>query len=243
VLGLAGLVGSGRSEIALGIFGLDRRATGRIFVDGRSARFHDPRRAMAAGIGLVAEDRKRQGLIPEMSCAENTSLAALDCAGGRNFWGRLFRCPWCSRRCECLRLWDLLRLSQERRFVADFFGRLGVRAASPTVPITTLSGGNQQKLMLAKCLMRRCQIILLDEPTRGVDVGAKAEIHRLIDELAAGGNAILMISSELPEVLHLSTRVLVMREGRVAGIVDRKDATQEKIMQLMAGCNAERGKR
>jgi ABC-type sugar transport system ATPase subunit len=136
-----------------------------------------------------------------------------------------------------LRLWDVLRIGQERRWIADYFQRLNVRAASPEVPIATLSGGNQQKLMLAKCLMRRCRIILLDEPTRGVDVGAKAEIHRLIDELAAAGHAILMISSELPELLRLSTRIAVMREGCVAGVVDRADATQEKIMQLMAGCN------
>lgn len=237
VLGIAGLVGSGRSEIALGIFGLDSHATGRVFVDRKPAEFRNPRQAIMAGIGLVAEERKRQGIVPDMSCGENSTLATLDCPGGRRFWGRLFRCPWCSNRCDCLRLWNVLRARQERRFVADYFKSLDVRAASPEVPIATLSGGNQQKLMLARWLMRRSRIILLDEPTRGVDVGAKAEIHRLIDELAAEGRAILMISSELPELLHLSTRVLVMREGRAVGILERSEATQEKIMQLMAGCS------
>jgi ABC-type sugar transport system ATPase subunit len=130
-----------------------------------------------------------------------------------------------------------LRLGQERRWVREYFARLRVRAASPDVPIATLSGGNQQKVVLAKCLARRCRVLLLDEPTRGVDVGAKAEIHRLIDELASAGQAVLMISSELAEILHLSTRILVMRQGRVAGVLSRAQATQEKIMLLMAGCS------
>jgi ABC-type sugar transport system ATPase subunit len=118
---------------------------------------------------------------------------------------------------------------------------LGVKAASPEVPIATLSGGNQQKLILARWLDRRTQVLLLDEPTRGVDVAAKAEIHRLIEELAGAGQAVLMISSELPEVLALSHRILVMREGRVAGIVPRSEATPQRVMQLMAGSEAAAG--
>lgn len=235
VLGVAGLVGSGRSELAQGIFGMDRRMTGRVFVDGTAVTIRSPQQAFALGIGLVTEDRKRLGIVPDMSCGENLTLSALDCPGGRGFWARAARCPWCPRRPECLRLWDWLRLGQERNWVRDYFSRLRVRAASPEVPITTLSGGNQQKVVLAKCLARRCRVLMLDEPTRGVDVGAKAEIHRLIDELASAGQAVLMISSELPEILHLSTRVLVMRQGRVAGVLGRAEATQEKIMQLMAG--------
>ena len=235
VLGMAGLVGSGRSEVAQGIFGMDPAMTGRVFVDGIPVTIRNPQQAFARGIGLVTEDRKRLGTVPEMSCGENLTLSALDCPGGRSSWTRAVRCPWCSQRAECLRMWNWLRRAQERQWVREFFTRLRVRAASPDVPITTLSGGNQQKVVLAKCLARRCRVLMLDEPTRGVDVGAKAEIHRLIDELASAGQAVLMISSELPEILHLSTRVLVMRQGRVAGLLNRAEATQEKIMQLMAG--------
>ncbi len=235
VLGLAGLVGSGRSEVAQAIFGMDPAATGRVFVDGAPVTIRNPQQAFARGIGLVTEDRKRLGIVPEMSGGENLTLSALDCPGGRGFWARATRCPGCPQKAECLRLWDWLRLAQERKWVSEFFSRLRVRAASPNVPIATLSGGNQQKVVLAKCLVRRCRVLMLDEPTRGVDVGAKAEIHRLIDELAAAGQAVLMISSELPEILHLSTRVLVMRQGRVAGVVPRADATEERLMQLMAG--------
>jgi len=235
VLGVAGLVGSGRSEVAQGIFGMDRRMTGRVFVDGTAVAIRSPQQAFSLGIGLVTEDRKRLGIVPEMSCGENLTLSALDCPGGRGFVGRATHCPWCPKRSECLRLWDWLRLGQERSWIKEYFTRLRVRAASPDVPIATLSGGNQQKVVFAKCLARRCRVLMLDEPTRGVDVGAKAEIHRLIDELASKGRAVLMISSELPEILHLSTRILVMRRGRVAGVLSRAEATQEKIMQLMAG--------
>jgi len=215
VIGMAGLVGSGRSEIAMGIFGLDSRMTGRIFVEGREVSVRCPREAMDLGIGLVSEDRKRQGLVLGMECGENITLASLD----RLSWN------------------GVIHRAKEQGVVADFFGKLRVKAASPQIPAQTLSGGNQQKLVLAKWLARQCRILILDEPTRGVDVGAKAEIHRLIDELAAAGLAILMISSELPEVLNLSTRVMVMRNGRVAGMLNRSEATQERVMQLMAGQN------
>jgi ABC-type sugar transport system ATPase subunit len=235
VLGVAGLVGSGRSEVAQAIFGMDGRMTGRVFLDGKPVTIRNPQQAFALGIGLVTEDRKRLGIVPDMTCGENLTLSALDCSGGRGFWARAGRCPWCPQRQECLRLWDWLRLGQERDWVTKYFTRLRVRAASPEVPIATLSGGNQQKVVLAKCLARRCRVLMLDEPTRGVDVGAKEEIHRLIDELVSEGQAVLMISSELPEILHLSTRILVMRQGRVAGVLSRAEATQETIMQYMAG--------
>jgi ABC-type sugar transport system ATPase subunit len=235
VLGVAGLVGAGRSEVAQGIFGMDTRMTGRVYVDRKPVTIRSPEQAFSLGIGLVTEDRKRLGIIPEMSCRENLTLSALNCPGGRNFWSRLIHCVKCPRSGECLRLWDWLKLRQEQLWTRDYFAKLRVRAASPEVPIGTLSGGNQQKVVLAKCLARQCRVLMLDEPTRGVDVGAKAEIHRLVDELAAAGQAILMISSELPEILHLSTRILVMRQGRVAGILSRAEATQENIMQLMAG--------
>lgn len=237
VLGMAGLVGSGRSEVALGLFGLDPAVTGRVFVENQPVRIRNPQDAMALGIGLVGEDRKRQGLIPEMSCGGNVTLASLQCPVGRTFWGRLVHCPTCPRKSKCLRFWNFIRSGIERQWVTDFFQRLRIRAASPEAPAITLSGGNQQKLILARWLARDCRVIILDEPTRGVDVGTKAEIHRLIDELASTGRAILMISSELPEVLNLSTRLMVMRNGRVAGFLQRAEATQEKVMQLMAGRN------
>jgi len=213
VLGMAGLVGSGRTEVALGIFGLDPATTGRIFVDGVAVKVRQPRDAMALGIGLVSEDRKGQGLVLGMGCGENISLASLD-------------------RLSCC---GIIQLEREREVVVDFFSKLRVKAAAPEVPAQTLSGGNQQKLVLAKWLARQCKVLILDEPTRGVDVSAKAEIHKLIAELAAAGLAVLMISSELPEVLNLSSRILVMRNGRMTGVIARQDATEERLMQLMAG--------
>ena len=215
VIGVAGLVGAGRSEIALGIFGLDSSMTGDVFVAGRKVSVYCPRDAMTLGIGLVSEDRKKQGLVLEMECGSNLTLSSLD---------RLSR-------------HGVIRLAEEGRVIDDFFQKLRIKAASSHVSAQTLSGGNQQKLVLAKWLARRCRILILDEPTRGVDVGAKGEIHRLIDELAAAGLAVLMISSELPEVLNLSTRVMVMRNGRMAGMLDRAEATQERVMQLMTGQN------
>eukprot|EP00825_Cyclidium_porcatum_P051786 TRINITY_DN9630_c0_g1_i1.p2 TRINITY_DN9630_c0_g1~~TRINITY_DN9630_c0_g1_i1.p2 ORF type:complete len:284 (+),score=29.95 TRINITY_DN9630_c0_g1_i1:153-1004(+) len=202
VLGMAGLAGAGRSEVAQGIFGMDPAMTGRVFVEGAPVSIRNPQQAFSLGIGLVTEDRKRLGIIPEMSCAHNLTLSALECPGGRGFWSRAARCLGCPNTPDCLRLWDWLRLARERTRVQEFFTRLRVRTASPDAPVATLSGGNQQKVVLAKCLARNCRVLMLDEPTRGVDVGAKAEIHRLIDELAAAGHAILMISSELPCTLR-----------------------------------------
>jgi len=216
VLGLAGLVGAGRSEIAHALFGLDPHAVGRIAVAGQAVHLTSPAAAMAHGIGLVPEDRKRQGLVLSMSAMSNTTLATLP---------RLAR-------------WLFIRRGQERLQAKTYFDRLRVRAASPDVIAAGLSGGNQQKLVLAKWLAAECRILILDEPTRGVDVGAKAEIHALIDRLAADGCAVILISSELPEVLHLSTRILVLREGRIAGELRREQATQAAVMRLMAGVAA-----
>lgn len=218
VLGVAGLVGSGRSEVALGIFGLDLKTSGRVLVDGKESCPRSPRDAMKLGIGLVSEDRKGQGLVLGMECGENITLSSLD---------RIGRC-------------GVIRQGNERRIIAKFFEKLCVKAASPQVLAQTLSGGNQQKLVLAKWLARESRILILDEPTRGVDVGAKAEIHKLIDELAAAGCAILMISSELPEVLNLSTRVIVMRSGQLVGELSRAEATAERVLKLMTGCGDEK---
>jgi len=216
VLGLAGLVGAGRSEVAHALFGLDPRATGAIALSGRPVRPRSPREAMALGIGLVPEDRKRQGLVLPMSAQDNTTLPVL----ARLASLRVFR-----------------RLPAERQLAREYFERLRVRASSPEAVTAGLSGGNQQKLVLAKWLAARCRVLILDEPTRGVDVGAKAEIHALVDELAAKGHAVVLISSELPEVLNLSTRLLVLRDGRIAGELPR-GATQEAVMRLMAGMAA-----
>jgi ABC-type sugar transport system ATPase subunit len=213
VLGLAGLVGAGRSELAQALFGLDPAATGAVHVDGLQAHIDGPVEAMRLGLGLVPEDRQHQGLVLGMSGTANTSLPTLD---------RLSRLSF-------------IRLPEERRLAAQHFGRLRVRTPGLDFPVAGLSGGNQQKIVLAKWLAARCGVLMLDEPTRGVDVGAKSEIHALVDELALEGNAILLISSELPELLSLSTRILVLRGGRVAGEVSRQDATEESVMRLMAG--------
>jgi ribose transport system ATP-binding protein len=216
VLGFAGLVGAGRSEMAQALFGLDPSVTGHVSVHGRPLALDGPREAMRAGLGLVPEDRKRQGLVLSMSALANTTLPTL---------GRLSR-------------WSFIRRRSERALVGTYFERLRVRAASVDVVTAGLSGGNQQKLVLAKWLAANCQILLLDEPTRGVDVGAKAEIHALIDELASRGAGVILISSELPEILNLCTRIIVLRQGSIAGELPRSTATQDALMRLMAGVAA-----
>jgi ABC-type sugar transport system ATPase subunit len=217
ILGFAGLVGAGRSEVAQAIFGLDPAATGSLCVNDQPMPLGKVRTAMRRGIGLVPEDRKRQGLVLGMSCRSNFSLALI--AGMRSL--RPF--PHATERREAARHFELLR----------------VKTPSLDTPVETLSGGNQQKVVLAKWLARGGKILIVDEPTRGVDVGAKAAVHALLDELAGRGVGVLLISSELPEVINLSTRVLVMREGRIVGQVDHADATQDRVMRMMAGVTAE----
>jgi ABC-type sugar transport system ATPase subunit len=217
ILGFAGLVGAGRSEVAQAIFGLDPAATGKIFLRGRELPLGSVKAALAAGIGLLPEDRKRLGLVLSMNCRENTSLAVIS---------RLSKFGFVRRRAE---------YSLAQRY-AD---RLRVKAPSVDAPIAGLSGGNQQKIALAKWLARECGILIVDEPTRGVDVGAKAEIHHLLDELACQGLALLVVSSELPEVMNLSRRILVMRQGCVAGELKRAEFSQTSLLRLMAGIEAE----
>jgi ABC-type sugar transport system ATPase subunit len=213
VLGFAGLVGAGRSEVAHALFGLDPHARGRVLVDGAPAAIASPRAAMAHGLGLVPEDRKRHGLVLGMSALHNTTLPILE---------RLAR-------------FLMIRRPAERALATEYFERLRVRTPGLDARAAGLSGGNQQKIVLARWLAARCRILVLDEPTRGVDVGAKAEIHGLVDDLAARGAGVILISSELPEVLNLSTRILVMRDGRVAGELPRAQATAPALMRLMAG--------
>jgi ABC-type sugar transport system ATPase subunit len=213
ILGFAGLVGAGRSEIASAIFGLDPAATGRILVRGKELPLGNVTAALRAGIGLLPEDRKRLGLVLSMNCRENTSLAVL-------------------RR---LSLAGFVRRRQERSLVQRYIELLRVKTPTMDAPVSGLSGGNQQKIALAKWLARECAILIVDEPTRGVDVGAKAEIHHLLDELACQGLGLLVISSELPEVMNLSRRILVMRQGRLAGELPRAEFSQPALLRLMAG--------
>lgn len=213
VLGMAGLIGAGRSEVAHAIFGLDQRVEGDIFVRGKKILSRSVDESLAAGIGLLPEDRKRMGLVLTMNCRENTSLASLS---------RLSRFGFVKRREETI-------LAQK------YAERLRIKAPSLESLVVALSGGNQQKIALSKWLARGCEILMIDEPTRGVDVGAKAEIYQLLDELACQGLAVLVISSELPEVMNLSRRILVMRQGAVAGELSRPEFSQPNLMRLMAG--------
>lgn len=216
IVGLAGLVGAGRSEIAQTLFGLDSPTTGSVSIEGTRVVIDSPKSAMRFGIGLVPEDRKRQGLVLGESGLHNTSLPILD---------RLSRLSFVRRK-------------EEREMTESFFSKLRVRTPSVTAPVAGLSGGNQQKVVLARWLAASSRILMLDEPTRGVDVGAKAEIHALIRDLAARGNAVLLISSELPEVIALSHRILVMRHGELVAEVSHTEATQERLLRLMAGVSA-----
>jgi ABC-type sugar transport system ATPase subunit len=216
VLGLAGLVGAGRSEIAQVLFGLDADATGRIWVREKPVTIGSPRDAMSLGIGLVPEDRKRQGLVLSMLARENVTLPTLPA---------MSRFTW-------------VRRGDEGALALSFFERLKIRTTLLESTTASLSGGNQQKIVLAKWLAARSDILILDEPTRGVDVGAKAEMHAWIDQLAGEGKGILLISSELPELLNLSTRIIVVRGGRIVGEVTREQASQETLLRLMAGLEA-----
>ncbi len=212
IVGLAGLVGAGRTELAQSIFGIHPPDSGQILVNGEEVRTRSPQAAMERGIFYVPEERRSQGLILPFSIKNNITLSILD---------RLSRFGFVSRA--------------ERQTAERFAKGLSIRGAKISDPVSRLSGGNQQKVVVAKSLAREPSILLLDEPTRGVDVGAKSEIYRLIDELAKEGKAILLISSELEEVLSMSDRVLVMREGRMTGEFDRDEASQEKVMTAATG--------
>jgi rhamnose transport system ATP-binding protein len=206
VLGIYGLVGSGRSRLAKAIFGLSPASAGEIRINGMPAAIATPRDAIAHGIALVPEDRRILGLISVLDVATNLTIASLGAVSN------LF-----------------IRRDAERRVVADAISALRIRAASTHMPVARLSGGNQQKIVLGKWLATHPSLLILDEPTRGIDVGAKAEIRAKIDELAAGGLGVLLISSELPEVTSMSDRIVVMREGRIVGAFERADFDEEAI--------------
>ncbi len=213
IVALAGLVGSGRSEVARAIFGIDRYDAGGVAIDGQPLRKAAPAVSMAAGIGYVPEDRRQQGLVMEMSIQQNVGLASL----------------------HQLQRRGLISSGAERSFATDWAQRLSLKYGRLTDSVSRLSGGNQQKVVLAKWLGRQPKVLIVDEPTRGIDIGTKAEVHRLLVQLASSGVAVLMISSELPEVLAIGDRILVMREGRLTADFGYKEASEESIMAAATG--------
>lgn len=210
VVGVAGLIGAGQTELAQVLFGVDQPDSGEILIDGRVVRFRSAQDAIKAGVAYVPEDRKGLGLVLMMSVQTNMGLASL---------GRLSRFGW-------------IDAGRVRGLVSEWTQRLNIRAASPRQSIENLSGGNQQKVVLAKWLSQNPRLVILNEPTRGIDVGAKTEVHHLIREIAAQGVGVLMISSELPEVLSVSDRIVVMRAGRISGEMPAAGATETAVLAL-----------
>ncbi len=212
VLGFFGLVGSGRTEIMEMIFG-SRASVGTICIDGKTVNMRDPSQAIEHGIGFVTEDRKELGLVLGMSVRENFSLTHLS---------------------DFCRL-DVVNRKRETSACVQYIKSLGIKTPSPEQKVLNLSGGNQQKVVIAKWVARRPRILIVDEPTRGIDVGAKAEVHMLLNKLASEGMSIIMVSSDLPEVLAMSDRVVVLKEGRISGVLSRAEATQERVMLAATG--------
>jgi len=211
ILGFAGLVGAGRSEVMRAVFGVDPLDSGEVTVDGTTLKRHTPSDAIRAGIGLLPEDRKLQGLILEMTIRENTTLPSLEdeMKGG------------------------IMNRRRENEITQRYIDQLAIKTPSQEQKVVNLSGGNQQKVVLGKWLATHPKVLILDEPTRGIDVGAKKEIHELMGKLAATGVGIIMISSEMPEVLGMSDRIIVMHDGRICGELSREEATQERIMEMI----------
>ncbi|MEU5994606.1 sugar ABC transporter ATP-binding protein [Spirillospora sp. NPDC047418] len=216
IVGMFGLVGSGRSEVAQCLFGADRPTAGTVEVAGAAARFRTPGDAIAAGVALVTEDRKHTGLVLDMSVTDNTTFATM---------------PRISRA-------GLLDTGRRAATVADMIERLGIHPPRPQMPVRHLSGGNQQKVVLAKWLLTRPRVLILDEPTRGVDMATRVDIYRMIDELTREGVAILLISSDLTEVLGATDRVLVMRGGRLVAEVGSADTTEDEVLAHSVGVAA-----
>jgi ribose transport system ATP-binding protein len=212
IVALAGLLGSGRTELARTLAGADVPESGEIRVGGSESHFTRPKDAIEARIGYCSEDRKTFGIVPHMSVRDNMTLALM---------------PALSRR-------GIVDRSAQDRIVDRFIERLGIKTSGPDQPIGELSGGNQQKVLLARALALEPRLLIVDEPTRGIDVGAKAEIQRLINELADDGLAVLMISSELEEIIEGADRVIVMRDGRSVAELERDEISQDAIMTAMA---------
>jgi rhamnose transport system ATP-binding protein len=219
IVGLAGLVGAGRTELARTVFGLDIPDSGEMRLRGNVLNLKQPADAIELGIAYLPEDRRRHGVVLEMPIDANVTLASL----------------------RKLATWLSFDSARERQIATGYVKRFSIKTPSIFAPVTTLSGGNQQKVALSRWLEIKPSVLILDEPTQGIDVGAKAEIHSLMGELAAQGTAILMISSELPEILGMSDRIVVMRQGGIAGILSRGEATQQNIMSLALGHPLESG--
>jgi rhamnose transport system ATP-binding protein len=221
IVGLAGLVGAGRTEVARVLFGLDRADSGEVFLDGKRVRFHTPSEALRAGIAYVPEDRHLDGLVAGFSIAENVTLPILP-----RLFPRLF-----------------MHRTKERDLASGYSERLRIRSTGVDELVEALSGGNQQKVVIAKWLATKPRVLILDEPTRGVDIGAKVEVHRIISDLAASGLGIILISSELPEVLAMSDRIVVLHEGHISAEIPRSEATEERVMYAATGQTAEETQR
>lgn len=208
ILGFSGLMGAGRTETARALFGADPKDSGEIFVNGKKVDIRSPQDAVQAGIGYLSEDRKRYGVVLDKTIAENTTMASLE-----KFTKGVF-----------------IDRKKEATVAQEYVNKLKTKTPSVTTPTVSLSGGNQQKVVIAKWLARDCDILIFDEPTRGIDVGAKSEIYHLMNELAKQGKSIIMISSELTEILRMSDRIVVMCEGRKTGEIAIEEASQENIM-------------
>ena len=208
ILGFSGLMGSGRTETARAIFGADKIDSGVIYVNDKKLEVKNPIDAVKAGIGYLSEDRKRYGVVLDKTVTENSTMASLD-----NFRKGLF-----------------INKKKEKDVSKEFVQKLKTKTASTETPVIKLSGGNQQKVVIAKWLVKNCDILIFDEPTRGIDVGAKSEIYSLMNELVDQGKSIIMISSELTEILRMSDRVIVMNEGKITGEIPIEEATQKSIM-------------
>lgn len=213
IFGIGGLVGAGRSELVNAIFGKMKAKQGAVWIDGKNVKIHAPSDAIRAGLALVTEDRKTDGIVGCLSIKENISLSSLK---------RLSR-------------YGVMQIEQEKKEIHDFYQEISIKAPSVETKVQQLSGGNQQKVVLSKWLMCQPKVLIMDEPTRGIDVGAKYEIYKIMVELAKKGIAIIMISSELPELISMSDRVMVLSEGRNAGILEKEDCTQESVMRLAVG--------
>lgn len=213
IFGMAGLMGAGRTEIMRAIFGVDPHKEGKIYLQGKEITIRNPRDAIKEGFGFITENRKTEGLILDFSIEKNITLPSE----------------------RHLAKGQVLDSSKEFSFAEELSKKLGVKAQTIELPVSALSGGNQQKVVIAKWVGMKPKLLILDEPTRGIDIGAKKDIYDLMNELTAQGVSIIMVSSELPEVIGMSDRIMVIHEGHVAGIVDHKDATQTRIMTLATG--------
>jgi len=212
IVGMAGLVGAGRTQVAQALFGVDRKTSGAVELDGRPLEINSPSDAIANHIAFLTEDRKRTGLCLELPCSWNITLPSLVAIGMKN----------------------VIKPGREKKIVADIAKRISIKWLGPQAPVDSLSGGNQQKILIARWLLAESKFMIFDEPTRGIDVGAKKEVYSLLEKLADQGKAILFISSELPELFGIADRILVMRRGRLVGNVNPKEITQEEVMHLAA---------